>query len=42
MYSETGTATLVWSRDFGLIPGGNYFALDFCGGVQTAPSRGNG
>jgi RHS repeat-associated protein len=30
----TGTATLVWSRDFGAIPGGNYFALDFCGGVK--------
>lgn len=30
----TGTATLVWSRDIGAIPGGNYFALDFCGGVK--------
>lgn len=30
----TGTATLVWSRDLGAIPGGNYFALDFCGGVK--------
>ena len=30
----TGTATLVWSRDFGTVPGGNYFALDFCGGVK--------
>ena len=24
----------VWSRDLGTIPGGNYFALDFCGGVK--------
>lgn len=30
----TGTATLVWSRDLGTIPGGNYFALDFCGGTK--------
>ena len=30
----TGTATLVWSRDLGVIPGGNYLALDFCGGVK--------
>jgi RHS repeat-associated protein len=30
----TGTATLVWSRNLGAIPGGNYFALDFCGGVK--------
>lgn len=30
----TGTATLVWTRDLGTIPGGNYFALDFCGGVK--------
>lgn len=30
----TGTATLVWSRNLGEIPGGNYFALDFCGGVK--------
>lgn len=30
----TGTATLVWSYDFDFQPGGNYKALDFCGGVK--------
>ena len=30
----TGTATLVWSYDFSAQPGGNYKALDFCGGVK--------
>jgi hypothetical protein len=28
----TGTATLLWSYDFNGQPGGNYKALDFCGG----------
>jgi hypothetical protein len=28
----TGTATLVWSYDYGEQPGGNYKILDFCGG----------
>ena len=28
----TGTATLVWSYDFGQTKGGNYKLLDFCGG----------
>ncbi len=30
----TGTATLVWSYDYHMQPGGNYKALDFCGGVK--------
>jgi RHS repeat-associated protein len=30
----TGTATLVWSYDYGRYPGENYKALDFCGGVK--------
>ncbi|MEZ5936521.1 MAG: SpvB/TcaC N-terminal domain-containing protein [Alphaproteobacteria bacterium] len=30
----TGTATLVWSEDFGVLPGANYRALDFCGGEK--------
>ncbi len=30
----TGTATLVWSRDFSDALDGNYKALDFCGGVK--------
>jgi len=30
----TGTATLVWSYDYGTVAGGNYKALDFCGGVK--------
>ena len=30
----TGTATLVCSYDFDFQPGGNYKALDFCGGVK--------
>jgi len=30
----TGTATLVWSYDYNFQPGGNYKALDFCGGVK--------
>ncbi|RPJ82659.1 MAG: sugar-binding protein, partial [Acidobacteria bacterium] len=30
----TGTATLVWSYDFGTQPDGNYKLLDLCGGVK--------
>jgi RHS repeat-associated protein len=30
----TGTATLVWTADFAFQPGGNYKALDICGGVK--------
>ena len=30
----TGTATLLWSYDYAAQPGGNYKALDFCGGVK--------
>jgi RHS repeat-associated protein len=30
----TGTATLLWSRDFTGTSDGNYKALDFCGGVK--------
>ncbi len=30
----TGTATLVWSYDYNLQPGGNYKVLDFCGGLK--------
>ena len=30
----TGTATLVWSYDYNFQPGGNYKALDLCGGVK--------
>ncbi|MBI2985751.1 MAG: VCBS repeat-containing protein [Deltaproteobacteria bacterium] len=30
----TGTATLLWSYDYNFQPGGNYKALDFCGGVK--------
>ena len=30
----TGTATLLWSYDYSAQPGGNYKALDFCGGVK--------
>ena len=30
----TGTATLVWSYDYGMVGGGNYKALDFCGGIK--------
>ena len=30
----SGTATLLWSYDFFAQPGGNYKALDFCGGVK--------
>jgi hypothetical protein len=30
----TGTATLVWSYDLAYQPGGNYKALDFCGGKK--------
>lgn len=30
----SGTATLLWSYHYGLEPGSNYKALDFCGGVK--------
>jgi hypothetical protein len=30
----TGTATLLWSYDFSAQRGGNYKALDFCGGIK--------
>jgi RHS repeat-associated protein len=30
----TGTSTLLWSYDVGVQRGGNYKALDFCGGVK--------
>ena len=30
----TGTATLLWSYDYSFQPGGNYKALDFCGGIK--------
>jgi RHS repeat-associated protein len=30
----TGTATLLWSYDYGTVGGSNYKALDFCGGVK--------
>lgn len=30
----TGTATLIWSYDYGRYPGENYKALDLCGGIK--------
>src|SRR2546425_10729990 len=34
-FHGTGTATLLWSYDFGQQPGGtNYKVLDFCGGQK--------
>lgn len=30
----TGTATIVWSYDYGTLPEGNYKLLDFCGGKK--------